>query len=592
MNSSRLGCLTSTGIIATILTGLIIAGVILTQGGVLFSPGALNAQSGSPLGGMTSHAALSGQCKACHSAPWESAAMADRCVACHTDVAMQRQDAATLHGVLLQSAPGIACRACHPEHNGPDAPLTVLDESLFPHQSLGYSLEGHLRKTDGTSFGCRDCHRSNFTSFDQAICVTCHQQINASYMQEHIQTFGADCLACHDGVDTYGSNFDHGRFIFPLVGKHAAVLCSQCHMDARSIADLQAAPQDCFSCHLQDDPHEGRFGVNCGVCHTPNGWIPAEFDHTLASFQLEGKHAEVACEACHVNNIFKSTPTDCYSCHSQDDQHQGQFGRDCGLCHTPAGWLPAIFDHSLAAFPLTGKHIEVACEACHVNNIFKGTPIDCYSCHSQNDPHQGQFGRECGACHTTSDWLPATFDHSKSTFPLTGAHVNVACAQCHVNNVFKGTPTDCNSCHSRDDIHQGRFGTSCGSCHSTSGWLPATFDHSKSAFPLTGAHTVLACTQCHVNNVFAGTPTICSACHSDPFYHVGLFGLNCASCHITSNWYATYTGSHPVITNEGGSGVNHGGTSCRTCHPSSLSTYTCLACHDSNNPGGGGGGDD
>jgi hypothetical protein len=39
------------------------------------------------------------------------------------------------------------------------------------------------------------------------------------------------------------------------------------------------------------------------------------------------------------------------------------------------------------------------------------------------------------------------------------------------------------------------------------------FNHIHTPFPLTGAHTSLPCSACHLNNVFAGTPTTCVACH-------------------------------------------------------------------------------
>jgi len=36
-------------------------------------------------------------------------------------------------------------------------------------------------------------------------------------------------------------------------------------------------------------------------------------------------------------------------------------------------------------------------------------------------------------CHTmVAGWRGATFDHSKTPFPLTGAHVTVTYAQCHL----------------------------------------------------------------------------------------------------------------------------------------------------------------
>ncbi len=166
------------------------------------------------------------------------------------------------------------------------------------------------------------------------------------------------------------------------------------------------------------------------------------------------------------------------------------------------------------------------------------------------------------------------------------------CTQCHVNQVFKGTPTECFACHEKDDRHNGQFGTDCAVCHTPVAWDQVTFDHAQTAFPLTGQHQNVDCTQCHVNNTFKGTPTECVACHADPDFHAGAFGTDCASCHTTSGWTpAQYRGSHPVITHEGGSGINHGHTTCRTCHPSTVYQYTCLACHSNNQGGEGGGGD-
>jgi hypothetical protein len=519
VNNERLGCFTTSGIAAAILTVLIVLGFGLAQGGTLFSPGALNARSGAPLGGVTSHAETGGQCKACHAPFWSPDTMADRCAACHTDVAAQWQDPSTLHGVLRQYTPDLACRNCHPDHRGPDASLTDMTNVRFPHESLGFSLASHQQNADGSPFGCNDCHTSGYVQFDQAVCQTCHTQIDAAYMQVHAQDFGSDCLACHDGVETYGRGFDHNAYVFPLTGKHAGQPCGLCHLNARSVADLQSAPQDCYSCHAGDDAHQGRFGTDCGVCHTPAGWTPASFDHSLSVFKLEGKHADVACENCHINNVFSGTPQDCYSCHQKDDKHNGQYGTGCAACHTPAGWLPASVDHNLFTFKLEGKHAAVPCENCHINNVFQGTPTSCYACHQ------------------------------------------------------------------KDDAHNGRFGTDCAACHSPAGWLPATFDHNLSAFPLTGAHAGLDCTRCHVNNVFQGTPASCAGCHADPVYHAGMFGANCAQCHSTSNWYAPYNGPHPNTCE--GSCINHAGASCRDCHTVNLSTFTCTKCHDSNNPRGG-----
>ena len=62
----------------------------------------------------------------------------------------------------------------------------------------------------------------------------------------------------------------------------------------------------------------------------------------------------------------------------------------------------------------------------------------------------------------------ARFDHNKTGFRLTGAHVRTACAKCHIEQL-KDTPTACIACHQKDDVHRGRR-PQCGRCHSTSRW--------------------------------------------------------------------------------------------------------------------------
>ncbi len=61
------------------------------------------------------------------------------------------------------------------------------------------------------------------------------------------------------------------------------------------------------------------------------------------------------------------------------------------------------------------------------------------------------FPQDCTVCHNTVQWKGAHFDHNGATkFPLTGAHISVNCSQCHLNNRFAGTPSDCIACHLAD----------------------------------------------------------------------------------------------------------------------------------------------
>ncbi len=522
MKNNKLGCFTGSGIFAILITMFLLVGIALASGSQMFSAGSLNAEPGQVYGSVNSHAQIE-ECSVCHAAPWSTDSMADRCVACHTDVAAEMSDITKLHGAIFQNGENFACRDCHPEHRGADSLLTDTSGVLFPHDALGYSMNGHQGKEDGNEFTCVDCHPDDLSTFTTKTCLNCHDQIDLAYTQSHFLSFGPDCLACHDGVDIFGNDFNHSIFLFNLAGKHEGVTCTKCHLDARTLLDLKSTPQECASCH--SDEHDGRFGKDCAGCHAVEGWKPAKFDHALADFKLDGRHGSVDCQNCHADRPYRGTPKDCYSCHQAVDEHEGRYGFDCAICHNTNDWDAVNVDHNIFAFKLDGKHVEVKCEDCHINGQFKGTPVDCYSCHKGIDAHKGTYGTDCALCHNTADWKDVRFDHSK--------------------------------------------------------------------FPLTERHSGLACDRCHSSGVYVGLSAACVSCHGDPAYHAGLFGTNCASCHSTRNWSAGYNGPHPGIADEGGSGVNHGGASCKECHTSTLHSATCGSCHDGNEGGEGGeGGDD
>ncbi len=452
ITSKPLGCFSLPAVAAALFSILVIAGISLFRGGALFSPGALNAEPGSAQGGVQSHAELSERCGACHTAPWSSRVMADRCLDCHFSLLDDPKD---FHSLMLAEGRLSNCWRCHSEHNGAQAALTLLDLDQFPHDAAGYALRAHQTLADGSAFTCSSCHQGDFSDFDPLVCAVCHTQIDAAYLLAHSAVFGPACLDCHDGLDTYGAGFDHNLLAFPLAGRHAAQDCAACHSNARSLPDLRAAPQDCAACHAADDAHAGRLGTDCAVCHTPEGWEEADFDHGRAAFALTGRHVEAPCESCHVEGpagkIFQGTPQDCFACHAADDAHQGQYGQDCAGCHTPEGWEEADFDHSLAAFQLTGAHLAAACAACHVDGVFKGTPQVCSACHTEPDYHGGLFSLDCQACHTTDAWRPAAFDQPH-TFPINhGERGGSSCQTCHPDALQVYTCYGCHE-HTPDNI--------------------------------------------------------------------------------------------------------------------------------------------
>ncbi|MBN8628086.1 MAG: hypothetical protein J0M17_21615 [Planctomycetes bacterium] len=302
--------------------------------------------------------------------------------------------------------------------------------------------------------------------------------------------------------------------------------CSACHATSESGLTMESL---CLGCHTdvhsQIDrrlPLHGRLtdAESCRKCHTEHRGSQAtltdfaHFDHGITAFPLTGKHQLTNCSACHKDQTYKGTPQSCIACHAEPKIHQGRFGSDCAKCHSTMTWKNVNltqFDHNLAAFHLTGKHVTTSCVACHKDQVYRGTPQSCAACHAEPTIHLGRFGNDCSKCHSTATWKNAklaSFNHDLSAFKLTGAHRTTACAACHKDQHYRGTPQSCVACHIEPKVHLGRFGTDCMKCHSTATWKGAT---------------------------------ITAEFHKFPIFHGG--GKNrgeCAACHAMPNDYRTY----------------------------------------------------
>jgi hypothetical protein len=590
--NNRLGCLSPLAIFATAFTMLSVAAFAFFSGSQMFTAGALNATPGAPIGGVHSHEEIGKDCAKCHPAPWEPTKMEELCQGCHQDVTIQMADPVSLHGALVKNGKTLECCDCHSEHQGKTAALTSMLPKDYPHEVMGYQLLAHDQFKDGHPFACADCHVNDVQSFSQPVCTECHRSLDAAFTSQHVTDYGEDCLACHDGKETVNKNFEHNLAIFKMSGKHSQVTCEKCHVDARKKADLQSLDTTCGMCHQRDDVHKSQFGLACDDCHKVETWVGATYDHTQTDFGLLGKHADVKCGDCHNKEGRTQLSMECAACHVKDDVHKNALGNKCADCHTPAGWTPSKFDHAWSKFQLIGKHDGVACAKCHDDKIFKGTPVECFACHEQDDQHGGRLGTKCETCHSPAGWKPATFDHKLSTFKLTGAHGKVECLQCHINDVYKGTSSNCSSCHDKDDAHHGKLGNSCDNCHTTDGWVPAFFDHKQSSFKLTGAHGSVDCRKCHFNNDFIGTPSSCSACHEKDDAHGGSLGKGCESCHDTDGWSPAHFDHNQSSFKLIG---RHSKADCKSCHKTMKFKDTptsCSGCHAGDDKHGGAFGND
>ena len=208
------------------------------------------------------------------------------------------------------------------------------------------------------------------------------------------------------------------------------------------------------------------------------------------------------------------------------------------------------------------------------------------------NPNHSSLGisTDCQNCHSTTAFIPAAFANHNNYFPLLGAHATTACQNCHKGN-YNNIPNQCVGCHldsynnSLNPKHQpAGISTACQTCHNSTAWIPSLFTHTTTGFALTGAHTTIQCSSCHIGTT-SGLNSLCISCHlanynSAPNHVSQNYPTTCELCHNTSDWsQSTFnhqttpfplTGAHTTVT-------------CNNCHQNGFTIpTTCASCHQTN----------
>ncbi|MCX5740980.1 MAG: hypothetical protein NT062_00610 [Proteobacteria bacterium] len=335
--------------------------------------------------------------------------VARTCEGCHAD----------LHATQFATTPVRACADCH----GQERWKTL----TFDHAKTRYPLEGvHVTLT------CDGCHgATTLRNGDMAIrwrlgyaaCKDCHANPHPKVT--------LDCKGCHGATTwkptgTSGAGFDHDATGFTLRQRHAQVACTACHGGKRPPAPAGGRTNStCQSCH--PDPHMGHMAGQCFECHTAVGWQDvAMFEqHRRTRMPLTGRHAVIACGACHQRQAdrgFRDLPTDCFGCHGKvyaaTPGHTAN-PRECQVCHATTAWTPArklsdlarLADHDRSFVLSSGGHRAVPCEGCHVDLGGPGADrrrpraVRCDGCHQaasvrkQHRQPVAAVATACLGCH-------------------------------------------------------------------------------------------------------------------------------------------------------------------------------------------------
>jgi hypothetical protein len=431
---------------------------------------------------------------------WGWVGLERECVTCHEDVH---------HGRL-----GTKCGDCHVTTQ-----FTVISRARFNHDRTRYPLRGRHAEV-----ACEKCHNFSagkvVTSLPFASCTDCHRDAHAGTAT--LAGRIVDCAACHTVDGFHPSTYtvaQHRQAKYPLEGRHQQVRCAACHVKnppgvptplGSSGIWMRPLATQCRDCHADD--HGGQFASRpdrgaCAACHRVDGWKPSTFtvaQHASLRLRLEGRHADVACGACHgparknlpplagaqvlgkAGVALKLKEIECVACHV--DPHDGRYPR-CLDCHGVRSFRPSTVDiatHKRYRFPLTGAHAAVSCVDCHAEMnhpattsslvlarwsfprlLFPAPRGGCEACHGK--PHGAQFATRpdrgaCESCHGEDVFRPATrFDHNRdAAFTLKGAHENVPCSRCHPTTrdagasvvVYHPVSGKCETCHG-DNVRRG-----------------------------------------------------------------------------------------------------------------------------------------
>ena len=626
-------------------------------------PGLAHAQLFSPGKLAKGHAHLEGldNCTKCH--PQGGKLSPELCLDCHTALRPHVEAGKGLHGRPEVKAK--SCEKCHTDHEGRAHDMIRFDAKGFDHREAGWVLAGAHARADCEA--CREVRLITSTLVKKRLrgkhkaktflglsnrCAKCH-------FDEHRGQLSKDCKKCHGESEfAPAPKFDHAKAAFGLRGAHRKVDCEGCHPGEKdSTTPNGAFPKplhadfaryrpiehaQCTDCH--EDPHKGRFGRRCTDCHSEVAWdrikkknLGKRGFHDKTRYPLEGRHQDVACEACHLplgkrKQVFRGLPFDrCDRCHL--DAHDGEVEGDCDACHDLEGFDVPRFgeeEHAKTDYPLEGAHRAVGCLGCHEEKrppkpsrglakalkrrkrafVVSGRALApkarrCAECHE--DVHRGQLDARvtkdgCEGCHRVQAWSEVTLDHAKQTrYPLTGKHAPAPCEGCHVAPKpgapvrYRPVEQRCASCHL--DAHVGQFAaadgkTDCARCHDTGGFEVKAFAHHETRFPLTGAHEAVECSKCHLSVEVGAAraaryrplPTDCEGCHAD--YHQGAFArftsaadAGCATCHAPEAWApARFEHARVGWALEG----RHAEARCASCHGANLSRALprdCASCH-------------
>lgn len=371
--------------------------------------------------------------------------------------------------------------------------------------------------------------------------------------------------------------------VFPLVGGHADLECTDCHFTG----EYADTPAKCSVCH--------SFALDSITFKQATADRPMALDEFQFSIKLGYSHPDGDCAGCHTVYDWQASDfdhegvTECSSCHL-DDLPVSKASRPDDDVIVMNWWT------SNAGLPAEADHYTGECGLCHQDgedwkeiSYQHDDVTECQSCHNMDEP-AAHYQDSCQDCHAdVEDWKVAVFNHAGygncydcHTGDSPDNHYSGMCSSCHSTDTFSRayfthlpTYSDCRTCHTKPSQH---YPGQCSGCHTSTAWPQTSFEHDglgscASCHAQPETHYPGKCTDCHTEEETWGqvayshaSQNACLDCHTMPTTH---YPGECLQCHTTHAWEEI--------------NFDHLGlTACLTCHsiPNVHYQGECQACHN------------
>ena len=343
------------------------------------------------------------------------------------------------------AASGFLASLCTTCHN-----TVTFAGATFNHSNTSFARSPARRSQ---TVSCNSCHSDGIFDGKPTNCYSCHQSDYSGAVVNHAAAGfqSSACTSCPATTTWTSATFNHTT---GTTSRSPDRTSRAPATTATRTTSSTTSPTNCYSCHAADyagatpnHPAAGFSTASCANCHNTT-------TSTGAVFQPQHEHELPADRRApggglHELSLRRRVQRQTHGLrlvpHGRLQRARrrttrrrvSRRARARTATRRPRGRARRSTTPRTRASPdrrAPDGHVQ----PCHSTACYDGKPTTCQSCHMSDysgapiNPMAAGFAARPGAtCHTTTTWANAPYNHSATSFPLTGAHVSATCVSCH-----------------------------------------------------------------------------------------------------------------------------------------------------------------